>query len=110
VKLFALTSLVVGSLIANQAFAADISTQPLTREDCDKAAMARDDNANVCGSESDKAEVRPKAQLDRPHHHRQNETTNDGRYNEMRPAPRRAPCLNKDKSMKISEFSSSANL
>ena len=59
-KLFALTSLVVGSLIANQAFAGDISTQPLTREDCDKAAMAWDDNANVCGSESDKAEVRPK--------------------------------------------------
>lgn len=29
-KLFALTSLVVGSLIANQAFAGDISTQPLT--------------------------------------------------------------------------------
>jgi hypothetical protein len=54
VKLFALTFLVVGSLIANQAFAGNISTQPLTREGCDKAAMAWDENGNVCTANSKK--------------------------------------------------------
>jgi lipoprotein-anchoring transpeptidase ErfK/SrfK len=52
VKLFALTFLVVVNLIANEAFAGDISTQPLTRADCDKTAMAWDENANVCVANS----------------------------------------------------------
>ena len=54
-KLFALTLLVVANLIANQAFAGDIPTQPLARADCDKAAMAWDENANVCSESSKEA-------------------------------------------------------
>jgi lipoprotein-anchoring transpeptidase ErfK/SrfK len=51
VRLVALTVLVVGSLFANQVHAEDVSTQPLTRVDCDKAEMAWDENANVCGAD-----------------------------------------------------------
>jgi lipoprotein-anchoring transpeptidase ErfK/SrfK len=47
VKFVALTFLVISSLIADQAFAGDDSTQPLTRAECDRAAMAWDENANV---------------------------------------------------------------
>ena len=43
---------IVGNLIAAQAFAGDVSPQPLTRADCDKAAMAWDTNANVCVANS----------------------------------------------------------
>jgi hypothetical protein len=41
--------LVIGNLIAGQAHAEDITAQPLTRSDCDKAAMSWDDSAKVCG-------------------------------------------------------------
>ena len=43
---------IVGNLVAAQAFAGDVSPQPLTRADCDKAAMAWDTNANVCVANS----------------------------------------------------------
>jgi lipoprotein-anchoring transpeptidase ErfK/SrfK len=56
VKLLALTFLVIGNLVANQAFAEDISVQPLTRIDCEKAALAWDENANVCIANSGDAE------------------------------------------------------
>ena len=47
-KFFALIFLVVGNLIVGQALAGDISGQPLTRADCDRAAMTWDETANVC--------------------------------------------------------------
>ena len=50
-RLVALTVLVIGSLFANQVHAEDVSAQPLTRVDCDKAEMAWDENANVCGAD-----------------------------------------------------------
>ena len=37
----------------------DTVAQPLTREDCAKADMAWDDNANVCGAASLAAEAVP---------------------------------------------------
>ena len=49
-KFFALAFLVIGSLISDQAFAGDDPLQPLSRAECDKAAMAWDENANVCQS------------------------------------------------------------
>jgi lipoprotein-anchoring transpeptidase ErfK/SrfK len=50
-RLVALTVLVVGNLFANQVHAGDVSPQPLTRVDCNKAEMPWDDNANVCGAD-----------------------------------------------------------
>jgi lipoprotein-anchoring transpeptidase ErfK/SrfK len=47
----------IGNLLANQVHAEDVSTQPLTRVDCDKAGMAWNDNANVCGEASQAAEA-----------------------------------------------------
>jgi lipoprotein-anchoring transpeptidase ErfK/SrfK len=52
VKFFALIFLVVGNLIAGQAFAGDISGQPLTRANCDRAVMTWDETANVCTANS----------------------------------------------------------
>jgi L,D-transpeptidase catalytic domain len=46
VRRVALAFLVIGNLLAGPAHAED--AQPLTRSDCDKAAMSWDDNANVC--------------------------------------------------------------
>ena len=54
--------LLIGNLFANQVLAEDVSPQPLTRLDCDKAGMAWDDNANVCGAASLAAEAVPEAQ------------------------------------------------
>jgi len=51
VRVLALTVLVVGNLLANQVQAEDVSTQPLTRVDCDKAEMAWDENGNVCSAD-----------------------------------------------------------
>jgi hypothetical protein len=48
VRRVALAFLVIGNLFAGQAHAEDVAAQPLTRSDCDKAAMSWDDNANVC--------------------------------------------------------------
>ena len=47
-KCLTLSFLIIGCLAAHQAYAQDISPQPLTRADCDKARMAWDANANVC--------------------------------------------------------------
>ena len=47
-KRLALSLLIIGSLAAHQAYAQDVSPQPLTRADCDKAGMPWDANANVC--------------------------------------------------------------
>jgi lipoprotein-anchoring transpeptidase ErfK/SrfK len=55
-RLVALSVLLIGSLFANQVLAEDVIPQPLTRVDCDKAGMAWDDNANVCGAPSRAAE------------------------------------------------------
>ena len=44
-----LAFLTIGNLLAGQAHAEDVTAQPLTRLDCDKAGMSWDDNANVCG-------------------------------------------------------------
>jgi hypothetical protein len=69
VKISALVLVIVGIVIARQAYAepassqpstrsvagpevADRSGQPLTRSDCDKAGMRWNDSANVCGEES----------------------------------------------------------
>ena len=51
-RLAALAFLIIGNLLAGQAHAEEVAAQPLTRSDCDKAAMSWDDNANVCGSAS----------------------------------------------------------
>ena len=53
--------MILGSLVANQVHAQDVSSQPLTRVDCDQAGMAWDDAANVCGLAPRAAEVRPEA-------------------------------------------------
>ena len=47
-KFLTLSFLIIGCLAAHQAYAQDVSPQPLTRADCDKARMAWDANANVC--------------------------------------------------------------
>ena len=51
-KLLALTVLIIGNLLAHQAYAEDVSTQPLTRADCESAGMAWDEGANVCAANS----------------------------------------------------------
>ena len=51
-KFCPLIFLIVGNLIAGQAFAGDISVQPLRRADCDRAAMTWDETANVCTAKS----------------------------------------------------------
>jgi lipoprotein-anchoring transpeptidase ErfK/SrfK len=56
-RLVALSFLLIGNLLANQVLAEDVIPQPLTRVDCDKAGMAWDDNANVCGAPSRAAEA-----------------------------------------------------
>ena len=61
-RLVALTVLLIGNLFAHQVLAEDVIPQPLTRVDCDKAGMAWDDNANVCGAASRAAEPVPEAE------------------------------------------------
>src|SRR4029453_5000926 len=56
-RLVSLSVLLIGSLFANQVLAEDVIPQPLARLDCNKAGMAWDDNANVCGAGSLAAEV-----------------------------------------------------
>jgi len=48
-RFLALAFLVIGNLLAGEAHAEDVTAQPLTRSDCDKAGMSWDDNVNVCG-------------------------------------------------------------
>ncbi len=47
-KRLAFAFLIISNLLATEAFAEDVASQPLTRDACDKAAMAWDDTANVC--------------------------------------------------------------
>ena len=63
-KLAALIVLIVGNLAVSHAFADDLVPQPLTRADCDKAAMAWDDNANVCVAGSEAALSQPLTRSD----------------------------------------------
>jgi lipoprotein-anchoring transpeptidase ErfK/SrfK len=65
VKLLALTFLIIGNLVANQAYADDVSSQPLTPVDCDKAEMAWDENANVCIANSEEVSSQPLTRSDR---------------------------------------------
>ena len=55
----ALSVLLIANLFANQVLAEDVSSQPLTRLDCDKSGMAWDDTANVCGAAFLAAEAVP---------------------------------------------------
>ena len=58
-KLFALTFFLVGNLIAGQAFAG--SSQPLTRNECDKAGMRWSDDANVCAEKPEATQAASEA-------------------------------------------------
>jgi hypothetical protein len=60
-SVFALGSVL---FLASSAFAADPSSQPLTRADCNKAGMSWNEGANVCASKAEglKAESGAKAQ------------------------------------------------
>ena len=60
-KFFSLIFLVAGNLISVQASAHDITIQPLTRAECDRAAMAWDEKANVCQSGSEAVTSKPAA-------------------------------------------------
>ena len=62
-RLAALTVLIIGNLLANQVHAEDVSSQPLTRVDCDKAEMAWDANANVCIANSGNVSRQPLTRL-----------------------------------------------
>jgi lipoprotein-anchoring transpeptidase ErfK/SrfK len=64
VRLAALIVLIIGNLLANQVHAEDVSAQPLTRVDCDKAEMAWDENANVCIAHSGNVSRQPLTRLD----------------------------------------------
>ena len=55
-KFLALAFLVVVNLIAVPASARDITIQPLTRLECERAAVAWDENRNVCSVNSREAE------------------------------------------------------
>jgi lipoprotein-anchoring transpeptidase ErfK/SrfK len=50
VGLAASTLVIIGSLLASQVHAKEISTQPLTRADCVRAGMTWNDTANVCAA------------------------------------------------------------
>ena len=58
-KLAALAVLLIGNLLASLAHAEDVSTQPLTRVDCDKAGMPWDEQANVCIANSGNVSRQP---------------------------------------------------
>ena len=57
-----LAFLTIGNLLAGQAHAEELTAQPLTRLDCDKAGMSWDDNANACGQAHATAKSMPKPQ------------------------------------------------
>jgi lipoprotein-anchoring transpeptidase ErfK/SrfK len=59
-----LTILIIGNLLVTQGYAEDVSVQPLTRLDCDKAEMAWDENANVCSANPAEAGRQPLTRLD----------------------------------------------
>ena len=58
--------LIIVSLLASQVHAKEISTQPLTRADCDRAGTAWNENANVCGTAAQAAEAMPEPQVAQP--------------------------------------------
>jgi lipoprotein-anchoring transpeptidase ErfK/SrfK len=60
VKFSALIFAIIGIAVASQAYADPVSTQPLTRIDCETAGLQWNDNANVCGSASELAKTTPK--------------------------------------------------
>src|SRR4029450_2340376 len=60
VKFSALIFAIIGIAVASPAHAAPVSTQPLTRIDCETAGLQRNDSANVCGSASESAKTTPK--------------------------------------------------
>jgi lipoprotein-anchoring transpeptidase ErfK/SrfK len=63
VRLVALTFLIIGNVVATQAFAGDASPQPLTRFDCEAAiGWSWNENANICESSSQEAEAKPESQ------------------------------------------------
>jgi lipoprotein-anchoring transpeptidase ErfK/SrfK len=64
VRLAALSLLIIGSLLATQGHAQDISTQPLTRADCDRGEMAWNESANVCIADSTGIFRQPLSRLD----------------------------------------------
>ena len=64
VKLLALTVLIIGNLLAHQAYAEDVSTQPLTRAGCESVGMAWDEGANVCAADSKDVSRQPLTRLD----------------------------------------------
>ena len=62
-RLLALTFLIIGNVVATQAFAGDASPQPLTRVDCEAAiGWSWNENANICESSSQDAEAKPESQ------------------------------------------------
>jgi hypothetical protein len=63
-KRLALTFLLIGNLAANQALAEDVLPQPLTRAECDKAGVAWDENANVCGVNPEEVAAQPLTRFD----------------------------------------------
>lgn len=63
-RLAALTIVIVGNLLVTQGHAEDVSIQPLTRVDCDKAEMAWDENANACSANSEDVSRQPLTRLD----------------------------------------------
>ena len=60
VKRSALILLIIGNVAASQAYGDPLSTEPLTRADCDKAGLAWNDNANVCRPAFEVARTVPK--------------------------------------------------
>ena len=57
--------LIIVSLLASQVHAKEISTQPLTRADCERAGVTWNENANVCGA-TEAAEAMPEPQVAQP--------------------------------------------
>jgi lipoprotein-anchoring transpeptidase ErfK/SrfK len=63
-RLATLTILILGILLVTQGHAEDVSIQPLTRVDCEKAEMAWDENANVCSARSVNVSRQPMTRID----------------------------------------------
>jgi hypothetical protein len=64
VRIAALSLLIIGGLLTTQGHAEDISTEPLTRADCDRGEMAWNERANVCIADSTDVFRQPLSRLD----------------------------------------------
>jgi lipoprotein-anchoring transpeptidase ErfK/SrfK len=64
VRIAALSLLVIGGLLVTQGHAEKISTQPLTRADCDSGEMVWNESANVCIADSTDVVRQPLRRLD----------------------------------------------